>query len=334
LIIEFSIVFLRVRDPRRTETQETDMRAVTIDRPEAQPAVREDLPVPSPADNEVLVRVHASSVNPVDGSIAAGMLAQMGVEYEYPVTLGRDYAGTVEQTGAAVSGFRPGDEVFGFLLHANPTARDGAWTELITVTEELSIASVPDGVDLATAGAAPLAGITAITAADALDLSQGDVLLVAGATGGVGSLAVQLAVKAGATVIAPALPEDEEYLRGLGVNDIVPRDGDVAAAVRERFPDGVDALLDLVNYAPGTYDAALKADARIASPTGAAGEGPGRTYVMAAPTAENLQRLGALLADGTLRIPVQATYALAQAPEALAILTGRHTQGKLAIEVR
>lgn len=122
--------------------------------------------------------------------------------------------------------------------------------------------------------------------------------------------------------------------RGLGASEIVPREGDVAAAVRERFPDGVDALLDLVNYVPGTYDAALKDGARIASPTGAAGEGPGRTMVMAASTAENLQRLGGLLEDGTLRIPVQATYELAQAPETLATLVGEHTQGKLAIAVR
>src|SRR3954462_8728102 len=310
------------------------MRAITLDSANTSPALREDLPEPTPADNEVLVRVHASSVNPVDNSIAAGMLAQMGVQYEYPVILGRDYAGVVEHTGAAVSDYKPGDQVFGFLLHANPTARAGAWADLITVTEELSIAPVPEAVDLAVAGAAPLAGITAITAVDALDLSQGDVLLVAGATGGVGSLAVQLAAKAGAPVVAPALPDDEEYLRGLGVSEIVPRDGDVAAAVRERFPDGVDALLDLVNYTPGTYDAALKDGARIASPTGAAGEGPGRTMVMAAPTRDNLERLGALLADGTLRIPVQATYPLAQAPGALAALPGQHTQGKLAIEVR
>jgi len=309
------------------------MRAITLNEPDTQPAAREDLPAPTPTDKEVLVRVHGSSVNPVDGSIAAGLLSSMGVEHEYPVTLGRDYVGTVAQTGAAVSGFKAGDQVFGFLLHANPTVRDGAWAELITVTEELSIAPVPDGVELATAGAAPLAGITAVTAVDALDLSDSDVLLVAGATGGVGSLAVQLAAKAHATIVAPALPADEEFLRGLGVSETVPRDGDVATAVRERFPDGVDALLDLVNYAPGTYDATLKDGARIASPTGAAGEGPGRTMVMAAPTAENLQRLGALLADGTLRVPVHGTYPLAHAPEALAALTDQHTQGKLAIEV-
>ncbi len=309
------------------------MRAIIVESQGAAPALREDVPEPIPAENEVLVRVHASSANPADNSIAGGILAGMGLEHQYPVTLGRDYAGVVEQAGAAVSRYRPGDEVFGFLLHANPIVHDGAWAELITVTEELSIAPVPDGVDLAIAGAAPLAGITAITAVDALELSQGDVLLVVGATGGVGSLAVQLAARAGARILAPALPEDETFLRELGVSDILPRDGDVAAAVRDLVPEGVDALLDVVNYAPGTYDAALKEGARVASPTGAAGEGPGRSMVMAAPTAENLQRLGALLADGTLRVPVQATYELERTPEALAALPGQHTQGKLAVRV-
>src|SRR5215218_7454488 len=224
------------------------MRAITLDSSDSQPALREDLPNPAPADNEVLVRVHASSVNPVDNSIAAGMLAQMGVEYDYPVILGRDYAGVVEQAGSAVSGFRPGDRIFGFVLHANPTAHDGSWAELITVTEELSIAPAPDAVDLAIAGAAPLAGITAITAIDALSLSEGDVLLVVGAAGGVGSLAVQLAARAGARILAPALTEDETFLRELGVSDVLPRDGDISERVRDRVTDGVDALLDLVNY--------------------------------------------------------------------------------------
>src|SRR4051812_33053006 len=99
------------------------MRAITLDSANTAPALREDLPQPTPADNEVLVRVHASSVNPVDNSIAAGMLAQMGVEYEYPVILGRDYAGVVEQTGSGITRYQAGDQVFGFLLHANPTAR-------------------------------------------------------------------------------------------------------------------------------------------------------------------------------------------------------------------
>lgn len=310
------------------------MRAIIVDSPDTPPALGEDLAAPTPAENEVLVRVHASSANPVDNAIVGNVLVSMGVEHDYPIILGRDYAGIVEQVGAGVSGYRPGQQVYGFLPSADPTVHAGSWAELITVTEERSIAPAPAGIDLATAGAAPLAGITALMAVDALELSDGDVLLVAGATGGVGTLAVQLAARAGARILAPALPEDEGYLRELGVIEILPRDGDIAALVRESHPGGVDALLDLVNFAPGTYDAALKPDACVASATMAAGEGPGRTNVMAAPSPDNLRRLGALLADGTLRVPVQDTYELAQAPQALAALVAEHTQGKLAIHVR
>jgi NADPH:quinone reductase len=309
------------------------MNAITLNEAGTPPALRDDLPAPTPGPREVLVRVQASSVNPVDNSIAAGMLAQMGVEYEYPVTLGRDYAGVVAQVGADVTEYAAGDEVFGFLLHANPTARDGSWTELLTVSTDASIARRPVNVDVAAAGAAPLAAITAVTAVDALDLSEGDTVLIVGATGGVGSFATQLAAQAGATVVAPALPEDEEYLRGLGVTEVLPREGDVVAAVRERFPDGVDALLDLVNYTAGTSDAALKDGARVASPTGAAGEGPGRTMVMAQPTTTNLDRVAQLLDSGALKVPVQDTYPLERATEALQALATSHTQGKLAIRI-
>src|SRR5215217_3708100 len=164
------------------------MKAVTLDAFDTPPRLRDDLPAPTPAAHEVLVRVHYSSINPADNSIAAGMLKQMGVEYEFPVILGRDYAGVVEQVGPEVTGYDVGDEVFGFLLHANPTVRDGSWAELIAVPQDM--------------------------------------------------------------FVAPALPEDEAYLRGLGVGELLPRDGDLAAAARERHPDGFDAVLDLVNYAP------------------------------------------------------------------------------------
>jgi NADPH:quinone reductase len=310
------------------------MKAVTLDAFDTPPRLRDDLPAPTPAPNEVLVRVHASSVNPADNGIAAGMLKQMGLEYEFPVILGRDYAGVVEQVGPEVTRYGVGDEVFGFLLHANPTVRDGSWAELIAVPQDMFIGRAPEGVDLATAGAAPLAGIAAITAIDSLELSEGDTVLIVGAPGGVGSFAVQLAARAGATVVAPALPEDETYLRELGVSELLPREGDLAAAARERHPDGFDAVLDLVNYAPGVPATLAKDGGRVASPTGAAGEGPGRTMVMAAPTPENLERLARLLADGTLRVHVHATYELAQAPDALTALPTTHTQGKLAIRVQ
>src|SRR5215208_948987 len=218
------------------------MKAVTLDAFDTPPRLRDDLPAPTPAAHEVLVRVHASSINPADNGIAAGMLKQMGVEYEFPVILGRDYAGVVEQVGPEVTRYTVGDEVFGFLVHANPTVRDGSWAELIAVPQDMFIGRAPHGVDLATAGAAPLAGIAAIMAVDALELSDGDTVLIVGATGGVGSIAVQLAARAGATVVAPALAEDEAYLRELGVSEPLPR-ADLAAAAREQHPDGFDAVL-------------------------------------------------------------------------------------------
>ena len=278
------------------------------------------------------MRVHASSVNPADAGIAAGMLAEM-VEYEFPVILGRDYAGVVEQVGADVTALRRRRRGLRLPPARQPDRARGQLGRAHHRPRGPSIARKPAGVDLATAGAAPLAGITATLAVDALALSEGDTVLVVGATGGVGSLAVQLAAHAGARVIAPALPEDEEYLRGLGVTDVLPRDGDVAAAVRERHPDGVDALLDLVSYAPGAFDAALKDGARVASPLGAAGDGPGRTNVMAVPSTENLERLARLLDAGTLQVPVQQTYELDRAAEALHALGTTHTQGKVAIRV-
>src|SRR3954447_11414068 len=193
------------------------MRAVTISAFDTPPVLREDLPAPILGPNEVLVRVHGSSVNPVDNGIAAGMLRQMGVEYEFPAILGRDYAGVVEQVGAEVTRYAVGDQVFGFLLHANPAVHEGSWAELITLPQDGPIALAPAGVDIASAGAAPLAGITAMLAVDALELSDGDTALIVGATGGVGSFAAQLAARAGATVVAPVFTEDEAYLSELGV---------------------------------------------------------------------------------------------------------------------
>jgi NADPH:quinone reductase-like Zn-dependent oxidoreductase len=308
------------------------MKAVAITAFDTPAALREDLPAPTPAPNEVLVRVQASSVNPVDNGIATGLLGQMGVEYEFPVILGRDYAGVVEQVGPEVTGYDVGDEVFGFILQANPTVRDGSWAELIAVPDDIAIAPVPTGVDLAALGATPVAGITAMLAVDALELSEGDTLLIVGAPGGVGSFAVQLGVRAGATVVAPTLPEDEDYLRELGVSELLPRNGDLHAVAGERHPDGFDAILDVVSF---TGDSAplLKEGGRLASTLGAAGDGPGRINVMAAPTRENLQRLAGLLGDGMLRVPVYATYELPQAPDALDALATTHTQGKLAIRV-
>src|SRR3954454_1710412 len=166
------------------------MRAIILTDFDTPPALDDAHPTATLEANEVLVRVRASSANPIHNSIAAGMLKQMGVEYDFPVIIGRDYAGVVEKVGADVTRYAVGDEVFGFLTHANPTVHDGSWAELITVPQEASVAPAPAGVDVASAGAAPLAGITAIMAIDALELSEGDTVLIVGAAGGVGSFAV------------------------------------------------------------------------------------------------------------------------------------------------
>jgi NADPH:quinone reductase len=306
------------------------MRAFTLDAFDADPALREDLPEPEVGDNAVLVRVLASSVNPVDAFIAAGAMREM-VEHEFPVVLGRDFAGVVERVGSGVSRYEVGDEVFGFVPHANPTVRDGGWAELITVPEDNFVAAKPQSVDFPQAGGAPLAAITAIASLDSLALAGGETVLVVGAAGGVGSFFVQLAAAAGANVIAPALPEDHEYLRGLGVNELIDRDSDVTAAVRELHPEGIDGVLDVVSPTPDA--SLLKEGGRLTSPIGAAGEGSGRFNIMAEPTPANLQRLAELLETDRLRVPIQRSYALEQAGEALQALPATHTQGKLSVTI-
>ena len=308
------------------------MKAITIQHEGAAPAPQDIDEARAPGAGEALVRVQASSVNPLDGGIAAGMLIGM-LPHEYPITLGRDFAGIVEQVGEGVSGISVGDEVFGEVPAMVPPVHDGAWAERIVVSEQV-LATKPATVDTAQAGAAPLVSLTALATVDALELSSGQTVLVVGATGGVGSIVVQLAKAAGATVIAPALAEDEQFLRGLGVEEILPRDGDLVAAVRERYPNGVDALVDTVTpYQPTPYDGALVEGGRIASPTNAAGEGPGRTNVMHGMilNRESLERVAGLLGDGTIKVPIQQTFELFEAAEALQALSGGHTQGKIAL---
>lgn len=279
------------------------------------------------------MRVQASSVNPVDNAIAAGML-KGAFEHDFPVILGRDFAGVVEQAGRGAT-LAVGADVFGFVLHADPAVGRGTWAERIAVAEG-RVALRPSGVDLAAAGATPLAGITALSCVDALGLQAGESVLVVGATGGVGAFAIQLAALAGADVIAPALREDEEYLAGLGVRSTVERDGDVAAAVRSLHPDGVDAVIDLVSHTPdafAVYEAALKPGGRASSPLTGVEAGPGRFPVMARPDVAALDRLGALLQTGSLRVPIHGSYGFEAAAEALAALPATHTQGKLALSV-
>jgi NADPH:quinone reductase-like Zn-dependent oxidoreductase len=131
--------------------------------------------------------------------------------------------------------------------------------------------------------------------------------------------------------VAPALPEDHDYLSGLGVTELVDRSADITAAVRAAHPDGVDALLDVVSFTPDA--SVLKKGGRLASSLGAAGEGIGRFNLVASPSPSNLERLGKLLEAGDLRVPIQHRYSLDRGGQALDSLQNAHTQGKLAIQI-
>jgi NADPH:quinone reductase-like Zn-dependent oxidoreductase len=310
------------------------MKAFVLEDFDSDPRLRDDLPDSEPGDDELLVRVQASSVNPIDNAVAGGMMRDFA-EYRFPVVLGRDFAGVVERVGAAVDSFEAGEEVFGFVPATDPDIHSGSWAELAPVSAGQA-ARKPGSVDFAAAGAASVTGLTAMAALAALDLHDGETFLIIGAAGGVGSFAVQLARRAGAHIIAPGLPEDEGFLVDLGVDHVIPRDGDVVAHARELEDGGVAALLDTVSSSPKeleVYAAALADGGRVASPVRAAGEGPGRHNVGGSTEGGALEQLAHLLEEGALRVPIQRTYPLDEAGAALADLPAKHTQGKLAITV-
>jgi NADPH:quinone reductase-like Zn-dependent oxidoreductase len=305
------------------------MRAFAVPSADTEPTVTE-VPDPTAGPGEVLVRVAASSLNGFDASVAAGRLHGM-MEHRFPVVLGKDFAGTVEAVGEGVTRFSPGDAVFGVVM--KPHLGDGGIGELLAVPADQGIAAVPDEVDLATAGALGLAGSAAVDSLAAADLQPGRTVLISGATGGVGALAVQYAVATGATVIATAKPGAEaEFVTVLGAQHAVDYTGDVAAQVRAIAPDGVDAILHLAGDGAALADL-LAPGGTIASTLGfGADQHPAAVFVMANPSAETLQRLAADVAAGRIRVPVTATYSLEQAPQALADYRSG-ALGKLAIQL-
>ena len=310
------------------------MRGFVLEDFESEPRLRDDLPEPEPGEGELTVRVHSSSVNPIDNVIAGGMMRDYA-DYRFPIVLGRDFAGVNERVGTGVDSFAAGQEVFGFAPAADPDVHGGSWTELSVVSAGQA-GRKPDGVDFAAAGAAPVTGLTAMAGIAALDLQEGESILIIGATGGVGSFAVQLARRAGAHIIAPGFPEDEGFLVDLGVDHVIPRDGDVVAQTRELEDGGVAALFDTVSSSPEeleVYAAALADGGRAASPVRAAGKGPGRHNVGGSAEGGALEELAQLLEEGVLSVPIQRTYGLEDAGAALADLPGKHTQGKLGIAI-
>jgi NADPH:quinone reductase-like Zn-dependent oxidoreductase len=279
---------------------------------------------------EVMVHVRASSINGFDAAVAAGMLKGM-MEHRFPVVLGKDFAGVVEALGEGASAFALGDEVFGVVM--KPYLGDGGLGEFVVVGEQYRIAHVPAGLELQAAGALGLAGAAARDVMDAAALATGELVLIAGATGGVGAIALQYAVAAGAAVIATARPgAEDDFVRGLGATHVVDYAGDLAAQVRAIAPAGLPAIVHLAGDA-AQLAGLLATGGRIVSTLGfGPDQQPAATAVMASPTTATLERLAADAASGRLRVPITHTYRLEETPQALADFGGAH-HGKLGVVV-
>ena len=213
------------------------MKAYGITARDTQPT-QLDLTQPEPAPGEILVTVEAASVNGFDLSVAAGYVWDM-LPHEFPVVLGRDLVGTVSAVGDGVDQFRVGDRVAGVIPSMNLGPRTGSFADSVALAAT-AVTGVPEGIEAVDAAVIGLAGIAAHDALEALNLEPGNTVLISGATGGVGSIATQLATAAGATVIATARPgQEEEYVRKLGALHTVDYTGDLATAVRGLAADGV-----------------------------------------------------------------------------------------------
>ena len=249
------------------------------------------MPQPVAGPGEVLVRVHSSSVNAFDVGVASGAMKAY-MPYEFPAVIGSDLAGTIEAVGDGVDGFSPGDRVFG-MMGAKGAIHDGSFAELAN-PQAASIAIAPTDLSDADAGTLAVAGTTAMSAVEAFDPSEGAHVLILGATGGVGTFAIRLAALRGAHVIASVRPGDEEFVTGLGAAETVDYTGDVIAAIRERYPDGVDAVIDAVNRDPNVFAAlagVVREDGRATSVVaGQVGHGDGVARAETPPDTEGRSR--------------------------------------------
>lgn len=209
------------------------------------------VPVPSPGPGQVRVHVVAATVNPTDiGFRAGGRPLPPGVTPPY--IAGMDLAGVIDAVGPEVSGWHAGDRVMAAVSPWVPGG--GAQAEYVLVWQD-QLARVPDGISLEAAATLPMNAMTVRTALDMLALAPGQTLAVTGSAGAVGGDAIQLGVNDGLTVIGDAKPEDEALIRSFGARHVVPRGAAMAAAVRELYPDGVDAVLDAALLGPAVLPA-------------------------------------------------------------------------------
>ncbi|MGZ4541051.1 MAG: NADP-dependent oxidoreductase [Blastococcus sp.] len=291
--------------------------------------LRTDLPDPPVGPDTVLVRVHAAGVNPVDMAIRAGYLAS-AFPHHFPIVPGWDVAGVVEAAGPAVVAFAPGDEVFGYVRRDD--VQWGTAAEFVPAPQRC-VARKPESLSFAEAGALPLAGLTAYQAlTEALDVGEGDRVLVHRAAGGVGFNAVQIAVALGAHVIGTASPKNHGFLREAGAAEVLDYS---AGPISGQLSEPVDAVLDLVGGDTLT-DAPqqVRDPSRIASVVDPSVRDLGGRYVFVRPDQHDLEELARMADAGQLRVPIAKAFPLEELAAAQRMVAGGHVRGKVVVTLR
>jgi NADPH:quinone reductase-like Zn-dependent oxidoreductase len=290
-----------------------------------------ELPAPVAGPGEILVRIEAASLNGADAKLPTGAIKDFA-PVKHPFVPGIDASGVVETVGEGVTRFSPGDKV----ITSNGFA-SGAIAEYQVVKDTPSIAIRPGALDAAQGAALPLAAATSKTVLDAAGIKAGESVLVVGASGGLGSFAVQLAKQAGAKVLATGRNDEVAFLRGLGADEVIDyKNTNTAEETHKLVPGGVDVVLDLANAGPGLDGsaAAAKPGGRLVSVLGGAEtfeRGVTATYVQTKIPAGRLEELAQQAAEGKLRIEIGATYAFADAAQALVDFSSKHFPGKVVI---
>jgi len=292
-------------------------------------------PPPNSPDG-VLVRVKAAGVNPVDTKIRGGYMAQV-LPFHFPVILGWDVAGVVEEVGPAVTWFKPGDQVYGYLRRHH--LQFGTYAEFAQAPEGF-FAHMPPELSFEEAAALPLPVLTAHQALEALGLRGGESLFIGGGAGGVGHLAIQLAVARGARVVATASERNHDFLRELGAEPLDYASDDCPERVRELLVDaGADAAFDLFGGdAREQAFASLRPGGRLVSVARPPPEP--RTghhevhYIFVRPSGYDLgEHITPLVQDGSLRPHLEETFPLERAADAHERIEAGHVRGKLVLTV-
>jgi NADPH:quinone reductase len=294
------------------------------------PEVQEwfDRPDPVPGPDEVLVRVTAAGVNPLDHLLRSGLVPGLDGGRPFPLVLGMEAAGTVLARGADVDGLDVGDAVFGFALTGG-----GTYAET-TVLSAPNTARIPAGLSAIAAATLPVAGTTAVDVLDQLDLPAGVALLVNGVGGGVGLAVARLAGARGLRVVGTGSTAKRAHAEAVGARFVDYTAEDVVAAARELAPEGFDGVVDVVGGPSLRTVVGLAREPRAVIAVGDRSVlDLGGRFVERRLDRANLERAARLAVDGPLEPVITAVHPLADAPAALAAVEGGHTPGKVVIEV-